>query len=354
MTGTRIAIVMPALAAGERIAAAVDSWQPLARGNDLTIIVVADRDEGVDRARNWADLRIEIRPRPAGWRGRDANARRSHGLAKALALNIDFVLFTDTKVRATPQAIARITDWMVEDGRPERLEALAGCYFDPSADQGLARFLALYADHGLIRKNPRFPEKGMTLKQDRDEAGDSWPVTGALLLTRRSAQALQEAGGFPEDFRVSYEDYSAMQVMLDRGVEVHCDGRFLVAHGNRTGIVDLIREYMRTGWAAAQFRQRFPQSSLGRRRSRQARLVLLAGATGLIAALLAPAFAIMAALGAMLLFGVLNAMVSRRWAALAFGAVFFVSATAFAAGFAHYHLRNGQLGPADARLYAMR
>lgn len=354
MTGTRIAIVMPALAAGERIAAAVDSWRPLARDHALTIIVVADRDDGLDTTRNWADLRIEIWPRPIAWFGRDANFRRSHGLSTALALDVDFVLFTDTKVRATPQAIARITKWMAEDGRPGQLEALAGCYFDPSADQGPARFLALYADHALIRKNPRFPEQGMTLKQDRAEAGDSWPVTGALLLTRRSALALQEAGGFPEDFRVSYEDYSAVQVMLDQGVEVHCDGRFLVAHGNRTGLVDLIREYMRTGWAAAQFRQRFPLSALGRRRSRQARLILFAGATGLVAAILAPAFAVVAALGAMLFFGILNAMVSRRWAALAFGAVFFMSATAFGAGFAHYHMRKGRLGPADARLYAMR
>lgn len=354
MTRARIAIVMPALAVSERIAGAVDSWQPLAGAHELTVIVVADRDDGVDTARDWADLRIEIRPRPDGWRGRDANYRRSHGLAIALDLDADFILFTDTKVRATDQAIARMTGWMAEPGRADGREALAGCYFDPSVGDGPSRFLALYADHALIRKNPRFPEHGMTLSRHQALAGDSWPVTGALLLTRRSALALHEAGGFPSDFRVSYEDYSAIQVLLDQDVEIHCDGRFLVAHGNRTGTADLVREYMRTGWAAAQFRRRFPDSALGRRRAAQALALLLAMTIGLIVALLAPALAVAAALAFVLLFGILNAVVARRLAALAFGIVFCISAIGYAAGYAHFHLRGGRLGQADAWLYAMR
>ncbi len=354
MTARRVAIVMPALAVNERIAAAVDSWKPLAQTHALTVIVVADRDDGLDRARDWADLRMEICPRPPGWLGRDANYRRSRGLAMALDIDAEFVLFTDTKVRATPQAIARLTEWMALPDQAGRLEALGGCYFDPSTGNGLSRLLALYADHALIRKNPQFPEHGVALSKDHAEAGDSWPVTGALLLTRRSARALQEAGGFPAEFRVSYEDYSAVQVMLDQGVTVLCDGRFLVAHANRTGLVDLIREYMRTGWAAAQFRRRFPDSAMGRRRAGQATALMVATAIGLPAAIIAPAATITAGLGFMLVFGVVNAVVSRRLTALAFGVVFCISAISFASGYAHFHLRGGRLGPADARLYAMR
>ncbi|KPF41613.1 glycosyltransferase family 2 protein [Rhizobium sp. AAP43] len=347
----RIAIIVPTFSIDQALERNLERWLALEAIADISIVLVGGQEgEAVSPTLQRSCDCVPFH-RPASWIGRDANARRSLGLKCALAHHApDFVLMTDRKVSPTQSAIDCITRW-VRLADPDYFGALAGHYRDTAQRRDpWSNFLARYADHALVRKNPDFGTQGYLLSLENENEGDSWPVTGALMFTRATAELLERAGGFPESFRVSYEDYSTVRLLIERGVEIDCHPDFLVEHTNRNTLQDFAREYLRTGWAAAQFRRVYPRSDFGRRRLVQAQASMLALIAGLLLMLASPLIAVAVALIALLGFGALNAWRSRLPEALFFGPVFAVCLTAFACGYGLHLLRRGRLGPLEGKL----
>lgn len=347
----RISIVVPTFSIDQPLERNLERWTALEVVADISIVLVGGQEgEAVSSSLARYCDRVPF-DRPSDWVGRDANARRSLGLQRALERHSpDFVLMTDRKVAPTQGALDCIARWIwLAD--PEFPGALAGHYRDTTQRSSLwASFLARYADHSLVRKNPDFGQDGYLLSLENDCEGDSWPVTGALMFTRATARLLHEAGGFPKEFKVSYEDYSTVRLLIERGVEIDCHPGFLVEHANRNSLSDFAREYLRTGWAAAQFRRAFPQSEFGRRRLFQAQISMLALFLGAVLLVLAPLYAVGLGVLALVAFGLLNAWRSGLPEALLFGPVFAMCLIAFAAGYGLYLIRQGRLGSFEGRL----
>ncbi|MBX3062409.1 MAG: glycosyltransferase [Anaerolineae bacterium] len=239
---------------------------------NIQIVLVGNvNDQTWQPIRKWIQegrvTTIEVQL-PEGWTGRDSNLKRNTGALHAFG---GILVFTDQKIRHPRNWISRGVAMMQQ----QQVPALAGTMLSTRSDGD--SFWARFTDGALVKRNPEF-RQGRILNARNFGATESLPITANWFMTY---EAYLKMGGFPEDFRDSYEDYAGAWKAVSNGVSFYCTDDLPVYHKHRLDPRQIQREYIRSARGAAQLFMTFGDCPFGRRRALQVIGVMLMG-TGVI------------------------------------------------------------------------
>ena len=206
---------------------------------------------------------------PPNWRGRDSNFKRNMGAQHARG---DILVFTDQKIRHPSDWLSRGVALLEEHD----VAAVAGTMI--STNEESASFWSRFTDGALVKRNPEFPSTRILTASNFGSA-ESLPITANWFMTK---EAYQKMGGFPENFRDSYEDYAGAWQAVRNGVSFYCTSSLNVYHKHRTDPQQILREYIRSARGAAQLFMTFKGCPFGWRRFVQVMVVAAAMIAGLV------------------------------------------------------------------------
>jgi hypothetical protein len=130
--------------------------------------------------------------------------------------------------------------------------------------KGWKKFLDMFADYGLITRNPNFGKgEGHNQNAENFDEDESHPITACLAVEKT---ALIACGGLDEWMTVSYEDISLAWRLIRAGIDVFCTSVWKVYHKHRTGTKEVYFEGLRSGRGAAMFAYRYPECAFGSKR----------------------------------------------------------------------------------------
>jgi hypothetical protein len=201
---------------------------------------------------------IEV-PLPPKWTGRDSNLKRNAGAYHARG---DILVFTDQKVRHPSDWLSRGVA-LLEENEANNVSAVAGTMISTQADSNT--FWSRFTDGALVKRNPEFPHTRFLTASNFGSA-ESLPITANWFMKR---EAYQKMGGFPENFRDSYEDYAGAWKAVSNGVVFFCTSNLNVYHQHRTDPRQIQREYVRSARGAAQLLMTFTDCPFAWRRAVQ-------------------------------------------------------------------------------------
>lgn len=281
-----------------------------------------------------------------GWSSGDGNLRRQAGLNEALSLQADAILFTEPKIRALQASVIRLAHWLKYE--MDETPVFAGYYTRDKAERGL---LPRFAQHGFPRKAPA-PSRTALPQTVRDDGRcKNCPDTGALALSHQAARALNEKGGFPDEFTISLEGSKTVQRLLAAGYRIHCDDDFFVQCKSPSELAAFCRDWLQSGWAAARFQEGTCVSKLGARRVAQARLTIFLLGLLAVGLTIYPVRTMAVSTLLVLLVGIVSFWRYRRPIALLFGIPFLLAAVSYAMGFLLFKIRRGKIGEVESRLF---
>lgn len=211
-------------------------------------------------------------PLPPRWRGRDSNLKRNAGARCARG---DILVFTDQKVRHPSDWLTRGVALLEEHNVP----AVAGTMISTQTES--ASFWSRFTDGALVKRNPEFPSTRFLTSSNFGSA-ESLPITANWFMT---CEAYRKMGGFPENFRDSYEDYAGAWKAVRNGVVFFCTSSLNVYHQHRLDPRQIQREYIRSARGAAQLFMTFTDCPFAWRRAVQVlgvSAVMLGGMVALI------------------------------------------------------------------------
>ncbi|MBX3064877.1 MAG: glycosyltransferase [Anaerolineae bacterium] len=271
------------------------TWQPICDWIEAGKVTTVE----VQRSRNWT--------------GRDSNLKRNAGARHAHG---EIFVFTDQKIRHEPDWITRGVALM----RGHKVEALAGTM--NSTPEEADKFWSRFTDGALVKRNPHFPQ-GRYLNERNFGKSESLPITANWFMTR---SAFHKMGGFPEDFRDSYEDYAGAWKAVRSGITFYCTSELPVYHKHRLEPMQIQREYIRSARGAAQLFLTFSNCPFAQRRAVQVLGVLgvVAGGTATLSSLMIVAewfyLLLLTQVGGLLLLSaaILNGLKVRHWHGLLF------------------------------------
>ena len=304
----KVTIVVPVRNSEEYIRGLCDSLLAQSYPN-IEILLVGNQND-----RTWTGIEDYIREGkvrklevslPRDWVGRDTNVKRNYG-ARAATGNI--VVFTDQKIRHKPDWIATGLGIMQE----KEAEAVAGIMIStPDVED---TFIGRFTDDALLKRNPAFGH-GRFLTKENFGNSESLPITSNWFMSKK---AFNTMGGFPEDFRDSYEDYSGAWMAVRNGVRFYCTDELHVYHRHRTRLKSIYREYSRSARGAAQLFFTFPDCPYAQRRLLQIGMILGMAVMALILSVIALPLVLGMSVAGLVSLGLLNMWIARHWQALFF------------------------------------
>lgn len=260
----KVGVVVPVRHSHEHIGELVGSLITQTHSNTI-IMLVGGKDDltwsGLPNTDQIICLEVEI---PSDHIGRDSNIKRNAGAQKAIAEGCDIITVTDSKISMEPTWLSEGLSLLVNNN----VDAVAGIMKKREDDDSL---LCNYQDESPIKRAGNFGHVIMTEENSAKLA--NWPMTCNLFFT---VEAYHKAGGFDESFTVSWEDYSFVWQLLHSGCQILSTDQLYVYHKHRSSIRLMIKEYLRSGRATAQFLFRYPTCQFVLKRTAQSLLVLAA------------------------------------------------------------------------------
>lgn len=324
-TAPKISVVIPTKGNKGQIVETVSALLRQRYPHRLEIIVVGDTHDqtwkhlegfGNSIRRFAADI---VSP------GRDANMKRAIGLSRA-STDSQILSVMDDDVIPSPTWAADVA---------VRLQGVVHAVAGPVSGLGNSFWTRYIDKNPAATKMPRISDS--FLLNTRLLKSHKPPVTANFAITR----AVYEAVGGPDPtFTNSYEDYSWMSVMMERGVAILCDDALACERYHREGFKALLREYLRSGKGAADLvRERYKQCPFARKRLRQVGVFYAILAAAITALVLQPTAVLLSgAIGASLVVAAIAVKV-RRLEGLLYPMLSLLLGSAFIAGFTKQLLR---------------
>lgn len=266
-----ISVVIPTKANKGSVAHTVRALLNQHYPHPIEIIVVGDiNDSAWDHLEEFGE-RIQRIGVNVDSPGRDSNMKRHIGLQHTSIVSSVLSVIDDDVIPEPTWALE------VSSMLGGVVHAVAG----PVVGLGDS-FWSRYIDKNPVAtKTPRIASEFLlnphTLRREK------FPVTANFAITRKLYEAV---GGPNPAFTNSYEDYSWMSWMIQKGYGIYCTPRLNCKRYHREGLRPLIREYLRSGKGCADLVVTYKDCTFARRRVKQLRLFYaLVGIGGVLAAL---------------------------------------------------------------------
>lgn len=249
-----ISVIIPTKQNNGSVARTVGALLTQKYDSPLEVIVVGDIGDSawshLEPFGNWIKrIAVDIKSP-----GRDSNQKRAIGLRHARAHSGILAVMDDDVV---PESTWARDVTSVIGGA---IHAAAG----PVVGLG-SSFWTRYIDKNPVAsKTPRIGSEMLLnmylLKREK------FPVTANFAITRELYHAV---GGPDPAFTNSYEDYSWMSLMIQKGYGIYCTPKLVCKRYHREGLRPLIREYRRSGKGCADLVATYKDCVFARRRVRQ-------------------------------------------------------------------------------------
>lgn len=246
-----VSVIIPVKDSQATIGAAVDSLLRQDYQGRVEILLVGDVNDPT-----WEPIRHYIRSgqvriieTTVQTAYRDANAKRTIGLAKARG---EILALTDSDMALPNHWISTGVQYILRGwpcvGGPMR--GATGSFWDAYADLV-----------SLGSMTPRFVVNRVVDDKRFGLPHHKPPITANVFMTR---DALKTAGDFDPTFVHDYEDYSWCWTACKSGIPLLCTPTLQGDHYHRQGWQSFIRQYTRSGRGCADFVMKYPESPLSR------------------------------------------------------------------------------------------
>lgn len=271
-----VSVVVPVKHRPATIGGLIKSLQGQNYPGGFELILVGDvRDATWETVKKYAaDPRIHVVEAAITAEGRDANAKRNIGLARASG---EVLVLTDSDM-VLP------SDWLmrgVELMREHLYHVVAGSMVSMEED-----FWGSYTDlNPFGSKTPRMDPPYVLNRENCGKGRHKPPITASLFFSRA---VLEATGGLDPDFLTPYEDYPFADVIVSKGYEIFCTHRLAAYHYHRDGLRSSCKEYLRAGEGCADYVRAYGWSPLATKRRRQLPFMLALYALAVVALVVWP------------------------------------------------------------------